>query len=149
MLAGNAKNGMRSLNDLLRYRSEVCPAHNENTTGHWMHAITEANNIRLSETVGRGGGVGVGGTSQVQGDMSSSSDKNIHRRKRVVNHFIHLQIREASLCCSLPRIARSGRQTVSQLPSPPEISQEDLKHTTKEINDLVWLISLAQSGNSQ
>lgn len=90
-----------------------------------MHAITDSNNITLSETLGRGG---CGGTSQVQGDMSSSSDKNIHGRKRVVNHCMHSQIRKASLCRSLPRIARSGRQTVSQLPSPPEISQEDLKH---------------------
>ncbi len=60
MLAGNAKNGMRSPNDLLRYRPWVCPSHNENTTSHWKHATTEFNNVTLSETVGRGVGGGGG-----------------------------------------------------------------------------------------
>lgn len=67
MLAGNAKNGMRSPNDLLRYRSWVCPSHNENTTSHWKHATTEFNNVTLSETVGRGGG-----RSVVRGYISST-----------------------------------------------------------------------------
>lgn len=45
MVAGNAKNGMCSLNDLLRYRSWVYPAHNENTARHWKHATTQPNNV--------------------------------------------------------------------------------------------------------
>lgn len=71
MLAGNAKNGMRSPNDLLRYRSWVCPSHNENTTRHWKHATTDSNNVTLSETVGRGGDVG---------------GEGIHLKYRVICH---------------------------------------------------------------
>ena len=52
MVAGNAKNGMRSLNDLLRYRSWVYPAHNENTARHWKHAITQPNNVTRKGAVG-------------------------------------------------------------------------------------------------
>jgi len=83
VLAGNAKNGMRSPNDLLRSRS--CPSHNENAigTGSSPQLTPTMSRCRRLWAVG-----GEGDTSQVQGDMSSSSDKNIRGRKPVVNHFI-------------------------------------------------------------
>lgn len=71
-----------------------------------------------------------------KGDVPSSTDKQIYSRKPAVNHFMHSQIRRASPCCSWPRIARSGRRTVSRLRARPEISQEDLRITTKYIHDL-------------
>lgn len=52
MVAGNAKNGMRSLNDLLHYHSWVYPAHNENMARHWKHAITQSDNVTRKGAVG-------------------------------------------------------------------------------------------------
>lgn len=76
-------------------------------------------------------GVGWGVITLEQGDVPSGTDKQIYRRKPAINHLVHSQIRRASPCCSWPRIARSGRRRVSRLRARPEISQEDLRPTTK------------------